>query len=229
MKKFLCVFLSLVLAFSVVTVAFAADDEGINLAQTLADKIADDNFINAFNGKTLEFNSAELNQAPYYVGGKYDVTKIINNGKINQVEFLGLNLGQVYSSQTDVLDWAQLSVSYSDVANLWGALNQYINEHLDRDKEDFELEVGSAGLTAPLRTLRQYAKFEGETMEVMLRDGRKLRGILGATDDEGFDLTWTTLEHVIDPATGKRSKKKQEVEHHEHLSHKDVNRIYYNF
>lgn len=109
------------------------------------------------------------------------------------------------------------------------ALNQYINERLDRDKEDFELEVGSAGLTAPLRTLRQYAKFEGETMEVMLRDGRKLRGILGATDDEGFDLTWTTLEHVIDPATGKRSKKKQEVEHHEHLSHKDVNRIYYNF
>ena len=109
------------------------------------------------------------------------------------------------------------------------ALNQYINEHLDRDKEDFELEVGSAGLTAPLRTLRQYAKFEGETMEVMLRDGRKLRGILGATDDEGFDLTWTTLEHVIDPATGKRSKKKQEVEHHEHLKKKNVKRIYYNF
>ena len=108
-------------------------------------------------------------------------------------------------------------------------LSKFIEDHLDRDKEDFELEVGSAGLTAPLRTLRQYAKFEGETMEVMLRDGRKLRGILGATDDEGFDLTWTTLEHVIDPATGKRSKKKQEVEHHEHLSHKDVNRIYYNF
>lgn len=136
MKKFLCVFLSLVLAFSVVTVAFAADDEGSNLAQTLADKIADDNFINAFNGKTLEFNSAELNRDPYYVGGKYDVTKIINDGKINQVEFLGLNLGQVYSSQTEVLDWAQLSVSYSDVANLWGALNQYISYYLKYDYTD---------------------------------------------------------------------------------------------
>lgn len=109
------------------------------------------------------------------------------------------------------------------------ALNQYIEGHMDRDKEDFELEVGSAGLTAPLRTLRQYAKFEGETMEVLLRDGHKLRGVLGAADDEGFDLTWTTMERVTDPVTGKQSKKKQEVEHHEHIAHKDVNSIYYNF
>lgn len=109
------------------------------------------------------------------------------------------------------------------------ALSQYIDQHMDRDKEDFEMEVGSAGLTSPLKTLRQYAKFEGEEMEVMLRDGRKLRGILGAADEEGFDLTWVTLEKITDPATGKQSKKKQEVEHHEHLAHKDVNRIYYNF
>lgn len=109
------------------------------------------------------------------------------------------------------------------------ALSRYIDEHMDREREDFELEVGSAGLTTPLKTLRQYAKFEGETMEVMMRDGRKLRGILGAADDEGFDLTWTTLEKVTDPATGKPLKKKQEVEHHEHLLHKEVNRVQYNF
>ena len=109
------------------------------------------------------------------------------------------------------------------------ALSNYIDEHMDRDKEDFELEVGSAGLTSPLKTLRQYAKFEGEVMEVMLRDGRKLRGILGAADEEGFDLTWTTLEKVTDPVTGKQSKKKQEVEHQQHLLHSEVNRIYYNF
>ena len=103
------------------------------------------------------------------------------------------------------------------------ALSQYIDEHMDRDKEDFEMEVGSAGLTSPLKTLRQYAKFEGEEMEVLMRDGRKLRGILGETDEEGFDLTWTTREKV----EGK--KKKEDVEHHEHLLHKDVNRVYYNF
>lgn len=109
------------------------------------------------------------------------------------------------------------------------ALSRYIDEHMDRDKEDFELEVGSAGLTSPLKVLRQYAKFEGEEMEVLLRDGRKLKGVLGAADDEGFDLTWVTKEKVVDPVTGKPSKKKQDVEHCEHLLHKDVNRVQYNF
>lgn len=103
------------------------------------------------------------------------------------------------------------------------AISRYIDEHMDRDKEDFELEVGSCGLTSPLKTLRQYAKFEGEEMEVLMRDGRKLKGVLGATDESGFDLTWTTLEKI----EGK--KKKEEVTHEEHLLHKDVNRIYYNF
>lgn len=101
------------------------------------------------------------------------------------------------------------------------AISHYIDEHMDRDKEDFELEVGSCGLTSPLKTLRQYAKFEGEEMEVLMRDGRKLKGILGAADETGFDLTWTTREKV----EGK--KKKEDVTHEEHLLHKDVNRVTY--
>ena len=109
------------------------------------------------------------------------------------------------------------------------ALSQYIDEHMDREVEDFELEVGSAGLTSPLRTLRQYAKYEGDEVEVLMRDGRKLVGTLGAAYEEGFDLTWTTLEKVTDPATGKQSKKKQEVEHHEHIAHKDANQVKYHF
>lgn len=109
------------------------------------------------------------------------------------------------------------------------ALSQYIDEHMDREVEDFELEVGSAGLTSPLRTLRQYAKYEGDEVEVLMRDGRKLVGTLGAADEEGFDLTWTTMEKVTDPATGKQSKKKQEVVHQEHIAHKDANQVKYHF
>lgn len=107
------------------------------------------------------------------------------------------------------------------------AISQYIDAHMDRDKEDFELEVGSCGLSSPLKVLRQYAKFEGEEVEVLLRDGHKLTGILGAADEEGFDLSWTTMEKVIDPATGKHSKKKQEVQHEEHLKHTAVNQVKY--
>lgn len=109
------------------------------------------------------------------------------------------------------------------------ALSHYIDEHMDREVEDFELEVGSAGLTSPLRTLRQFAKYEGDEVVVLMRDGRKLIGTLGAADDKGFDLTWTTMERVTDPVTGKQSKKKQEVVHEQHLEHGEVNQVKYHF
>ena len=35
-------------------------------------------------------------------------------------------------------------------------LSRFIEAHLDRDEEDFELEVGSAGIGQPLKVLQQY-------------------------------------------------------------------------
>ncbi|MCF0179157.1 MAG: ribosome assembly cofactor RimP [Bacteroidales bacterium] len=102
-------------------------------------------------------------------------------------------------------------------------LSRYIDQHLDRDVEDYELEVGSAGLTSPLKKLRQFAKFEGETMEVLCRDGKKLKGVLGAADEEGFTLSFTKK---VKP---EGSKKKIEVTETQRLLHKDVNQVRYNF
>ena len=69
------------------------------------------------------------------------------------------------------------------------------------------------------------AAAEGENFEWTDMYDRMAR----EADEEGFDLTWVTREKVIDPVTGKEKKKKEDVEHHEHLRHSDVNRIYYNF
>ena len=60
--------------------------------------------------------------------------------------------------------------------------------------EDYELEVGSAGLTAPFKVRRQYLKNVGNTVEVLTSDGRKLRGTLAAVADEGFTLRCRTKE-----------------------------------
>lgn len=102
-------------------------------------------------------------------------------------------------------------------------ISRYIDERLDRDKEDFELEVGSAGLTSPLKKLRQFAKFEGEEMEVLCRDGQKLKGTLGAADEEGFELTFTKK---VKP---EGSKKKIEVTETKRFLHSEVNQVKYNF
>ena len=133
MKKILCVFLSIVMLLSVATVAFAADDEDKrDISEVLAEKDVDDAFVNAFNGKTLDFPPEFKNNASYYSGGSYNVTNIIKSGAIGQVEFLGLNLGQIYRKNVDnaFIDWGQLSVSKTDVGILWGNMNTFIASYL---------------------------------------------------------------------------------------------------
>ena len=66
------------------------------------------------------------------------------------------------------------SVSIDDCVRL----NGIIESHFDRDVEDYELEVGSAGLTSPLRVKAQYDKNVGNPVEVLTNDGRKLKGTL---------------------------------------------------
>ena len=102
-------------------------------------------------------------------------------------------------------------------------ISNYLVSHLDRDTDDFELEVGSAGLSTPLRILRQYEKYEGERMEVLCKDGKKLVGILGKADAEGFDLTVT---RKVKP---EGAKKKIDVTETLRIAFDAVNSVKYSF
>lgn len=65
------------------------------------------------------------------------------------------------------------------------ALTRRIGEVFDRDAEDYALEVGSAGLTAPFKVRGQYLKNIGNDVEVLTRDGRKLHGTLVDVEADG--------------------------------------------
>ena len=54
------------------------------------------------------------------------------------------------------------------------ALSRAIEASFDREQEDFELTVTSAGIGQPLRMLRQYRKLIGREVEVVLKEGGKL-------------------------------------------------------
>ena len=71
------------------------------------------------------------------------------------------------------------------------ALHHFIESRLDREVEDYELEVGSAGITSPFKVVRQYQKNIGNEVEVLTRAGQKLTGTLKAADEEAFTLTIT--------------------------------------
>ena len=70
-------------------------------------------------------------------------------------------------------------------------LSRFIESHLNRDAEDFELEVGSAGIGQPFKVLQQYLNHVGENVEVLTRDHRKLTGVLKQADENGIVLTIT--------------------------------------
>lgn len=67
-------------------------------------------------------------------------------------------------------------------------LSRFIEDHLSRDDEDYELEVGSAGLGQPFKVLRQWQNHIGKSIEIVTTDGRKLKGILQEADAEGVVL-----------------------------------------
>jgi ribosome maturation factor RimP len=68
-------------------------------------------------------------------------------------------------------------------------LSRFIEDHLDRDTEDYELEVGSAGIGQPFKVLQQYLIHIGSDVEVMTLGGQKIVGVLKAADEQKFTIT----------------------------------------
>lgn len=68
-------------------------------------------------------------------------------------------------------------------------LSRFIESRLNRDAEDFELEVGSAGIGQPFKVLQQYINHIGEEVEVLTNDGCKLSGVLKEADERHFIVT----------------------------------------
>ena len=88
-------------------------------------------------------------------------------------------------------------------------LSKFIEERLSLDDEDYELEVGSAGLGQPFKVARQYEIFIGKNVEVLGADGKKVRGTLKSVDGNNFIVSVNEKVHV----EGKKRPVKMDVDH----------------
>ena len=68
-------------------------------------------------------------------------------------------------------------------------LSRFIESRLSRDEQDYELEVGSAGLGQPFKVEQQYKNFIGKTVEVLTADGKKVAGVLKSVDGRDFTVS----------------------------------------
>ncbi len=75
-------------------------------------------------------------------------------------------------------------------------ISRHIENSLDREADDFSLEVTSPGLTLPFKVLRQYLKNIGREVEVKTKSDEKQKGILKSADKEGFEIEIIKKEKV---------------------------------
>ena len=80
-------------------------------------------------------------------------------------------------------------------------LSRYIESKLNREEEDFGLEVGSAGIGQPFKVLRQYQNYIGEEVEVLTNSHKKLVGTLKDANESNFTIT---IQKKVKPEGAKR-------------------------
>ena len=75
-------------------------------------------------------------------------------------------------------------------------LSRFIEDHLNRDEEDYELEVGSAGIGQPFKVEQQYINCVGKDVEVLAKDGKKVKGVLKSVEAPMFVVTVQEKQQV---------------------------------
>lgn len=85
-------------------------------------------------------------------------------------------------------------------------LSRFVESKLDREEEDFELTVMSAGLSEPLKVRKQYEKNIGTKVKIITADSQTIIGVIQAVDDEKIQLLTTKIIRT------EPKNKKKEVE-----------------
>ena len=81
-------------------------------------------------------------------------------------------------------------------------MSRHVEAGLDREAEDFELNVMSPGLSEPFKILRQYQKNIGKQVDVVTKENKKLTGTILSADEKGIVLETKSKETV----EGKKGK-----------------------
>ncbi|MBP8792453.1 MAG: ribosome assembly cofactor RimP [Lutibacter sp.] len=73
-------------------------------------------------------------------------------------------------------------------------VSRSIEDNLDREEEDFSLEVATPDVAQPIKLTRQYIKNVGRTLSIKLKENKSLEGVLKNVTDQNIQLEWKTRE-----------------------------------
>ncbi len=125
---------------------------------------------------------------------------MIDRNKVRELAQEWLNGKEYFLVDTAVDEQNKITVEIDHKDGVWiedcCELSKFIEEHLDREVEDFELEVGSAGIGQPFKVVQQYINSIGYDVELLTADGVKMEGCVRNADDEGFTVVVTEKQKV---------------------------------
>ncbi len=141
---------------------------------------------------------------------KVKIAELVNE-KLTDDQFL-VDVTISASNEIHIMVDSDTGISINQIVEI----SRHVESNLDREAEDFELSVFSAGLTEPFRLVRQYKKNVGKEIEVLLTNGQKLNGLLIGVEEQAIDLEITTNEKI------EGSKKKELVTKVHHLEYSEI-------
>ena len=94
-------------------------------------------------------------------------------------------------------------------------ISRAVDNNLDREEQDYALEVASAGVSTPLKLVRQYRKNIGRTLKVKTAT-ETIEAVLEQVSDESIVLSWTAREPK------KIGKGKETVEHKREIPYSEI-------
>ncbi|WP_462317134.1 ribosome assembly cofactor RimP [Marinilabilia sp.] len=135
---------------------------------------------------------------------KEQILKLIGD-KLDEDDFFLVDVSVKPGNRIEVLIDSQNGVPIEYCVEI----SRLIEHSLDREVEDFSLEVSSPGIGQPFKVMEQYRKCIGRPVEIVTADGRVQKGILEEVTDGGF----TVSEEKKVKVEGKKKKELQVFKH----------------
>ncbi|MBP5484239.1 MAG: ribosome assembly cofactor RimP [Bacteroidales bacterium] len=88
----------------------------------------------------------------------------------------------VIEKKEGVVDWEDCA-----------AIDKVMHEAFDQDVEDYALTASSAGLDRPFKVAKQFIKAIGTKVDVWLKGGKKVKGMLKAHSEEAITVDETVI------------------------------------
>ncbi len=118
---------------------------------------------------------------------------MIDNNVVRTIVEEWLQKGDYFLVDVNITPDNRIIIEIDHADGVWiedcAELSRLLQERLGNELDEYELEVGSAGIGQPFKVARQYENHIGKEVEVLTADGRKTQGLLKSVDGSSFVVT----------------------------------------